>query len=115
MQVESWLMRAAAARPHALAVQTPAASCTYAALLADARVFARALAARGADPGERVAIALPPGLEFASVLHACMLLGAIAVPVDLRMSATERATVTAGTRVLVDEALAAQLDRKSVV
>ena len=33
---------------------------------------------------ERVAIALPPGLDFAVALHACLLAGAAAVPVDLR-------------------------------
>ena len=32
-----------------------------------------------------------PGLEFAQALHACLLLGAVAVPVDLRLSARERA------------------------
>ena len=36
---------------------------------------------RGAS---RVAIALPAGLEFAVALHACLLAGAAAVPVDLR-------------------------------
>ena len=43
--------------------------------------------ARGAARGERVAIALPAGLAFAQALHACLLLGAVAVPVDLRLAA----------------------------
>jgi O-succinylbenzoic acid--CoA ligase len=34
--------------------------------------------------GERVAIALPAGIDFAVALHACFVAGAIAVPVDLR-------------------------------
>ena len=37
-----------------------------------------------ARPGERVPIALPPGLDFAVTLHACLLAGAAAMPVDLR-------------------------------
>ena len=34
--------------------------------------------------GERVAIALPAGGDFAVALHACFVAGAVAVPVDLR-------------------------------
>ncbi len=61
------------------------AAVTYAELLAVASAGAAELAARGAGPGQRVAIALPPGLAFAQALHACLLLGAVAVPVDLRL------------------------------
>ena len=55
----------------------------------------RALRRRRADraragAGTRVAIALPAGLEFAQALHACLLLGAVAVPVDLRLAPAER-------------------------
>ena len=49
-------------------------------LLAAARAGAAQLAARGAGRGERVAIALRAGLDFAQALHACLLLGAVAVP-----------------------------------
>jgi O-succinylbenzoic acid--CoA ligase len=52
-----------------------------------------------------VAIALPAGLDFACALHACLLLGAVAVPVDLRMSAAERAQIAAGSAVLISEPL----------
>ncbi|MCW3069749.1 MAG: 2-succinylbenzoate--CoA ligase, partial [Solirubrobacterales bacterium] len=47
---------------------------------------------------------------FEQALHACLLLGAVAVPVDLRLSAAERAQITAGARVVVDQPLAADLD-----
>ena len=83
MIVEGWLPRAAAARPGGVALQTPDGAVSYAELLADASAGAAELAARGARPGQRVAIALPPGLAFAQALHACLLLGAVAVPVDL--------------------------------
>ncbi|HEV3283024.1 MAG TPA: AMP-binding protein [Solirubrobacteraceae bacterium] len=110
MVVEGWLARAALARPQRVAVQTPAGSWTYAQLLEAARAGAEELHARGARPGERVAIALAPGLEFARALHACMLLGAVAVPVDVRAPASEQARIAAGASVLVDGELSAAGD-----
>jgi O-succinylbenzoic acid--CoA ligase len=105
MVVEAWLARAAAARPGSVALDTPAGSATYAQLLASANAAAGDLATRGVGAGERVAIALPAGLDFAYALHACMLLGAIAVPVDLRLSARERTRVAHGAAVVVEQPL----------
>ncbi len=106
MQIEAWLPRAASATPGRVAVETPGASWTYAELLAAAEAGASELEAAGAGPGDRVAIALPPGLEFAQALHACLLLGAIAVPVDLRLAAEEQARVADGVAVALYEPLA---------
>jgi O-succinylbenzoic acid--CoA ligase len=106
MEVEAWLPRAAAARPEHTALRTPRGDWSYARLHAAARAGAAELAARGATRGERVAIALPAGLEFAQALHACLLLGAVAVPVDLRLSAAERAQIADGAAVHVEEPLA---------
>src|SRR4051812_23410208 len=78
MDVEPWLPRAARRRPQARALGT----LTYSELDERAR---RAAGALGAQPGERVAIALEPGREFAIALHACLLAGAVAVPVDPRL------------------------------
>jgi len=119
MEVEAWLARAARARPAHTAVATPAGEWSYAQLHAAARSGARELAARGATRGARVAIALPAGLELAQSLHACFALGAIAVPVDLRLADGERAQIAEGAAVLVDEPLARagehdDLDRSSV-
>jgi O-succinylbenzoic acid--CoA ligase len=61
---------------------------------------------RGVRPGDRVAIALPAGLDFAYALHACLLLGAAAVPVDLRLRADERNAIEACAAVVVEEPLA---------
>jgi o-succinylbenzoate---CoA ligase len=105
MVVDGWLARAASQRPDGIALQTPQDSCTYAQLHAAARAGAGELAARGAGPGLRVAIALPAGLDFAIALHACLLIGAVAVPIDLRMSAGERAQIAVGSAVLVSEPL----------
>lgn len=75
--MDSWLERAAALRPDRIAVEAPDGALTYAALLDAARQVE-------VEPGERVAIALPPGLDFVVTLHACLLAGAAAMPVDLR-------------------------------
>jgi O-succinylbenzoic acid--CoA ligase len=105
MVVEAWLARAAAARPGSIALDTPAGSATYAQLLASATAAAGDLRTRGVGAGERVAIALPPGLDFARALHACMLLGAVAVPVDLRLAESERELVADGAAVVVEQPL----------
>src|SRR4051812_44353350 len=78
MEVEPWLPRAARIRPQARALGT----LTYAEL--DERVR-RAAGLIGAAPGDRAAIALPPAPEFAIALHACLISGAVAVPVHLRL------------------------------
>jgi o-succinylbenzoate---CoA ligase len=105
MQVEAWLARAARTAPAAIAIETPAASMTYAQLWDAAARAAGELAERGARRGDAVAIALPAGVDFAIALHACLLLGAVAVPLDLRLTAAERARTRAGARVLVDASL----------
>jgi O-succinylbenzoic acid--CoA ligase len=105
MEVDAWLARAAAMRPERTALRTLRGDWSYARLYAAARLAARELSARGVGPGVRVAIALPAGEDFAQVLHACLLLGAVAVPVDLRLSEPERAQIVAGATLLVDEPL----------
>jgi o-succinylbenzoate---CoA ligase len=86
--MEPWLERAAALRPDRTAVEAPDGSLTYARLLARARPAARDL--EGVVP-----IDLPPGLEFAVRLHACLLAGAAALPIDQRLGERERAAVLA--------------------
>jgi O-succinylbenzoic acid--CoA ligase len=111
MVVEGWLARAAATRPHRKAVQTPAGGWSYAELYAAAARGSTQLAVRGVGPGDRVAIALPPGLAFAQALHACLLLGAVAVPIDVRSPAPERAVLAAGATVLLEEPLVSAANR----
>jgi o-succinylbenzoate---CoA ligase len=105
MEVDAWLPRAAAARPRTMALETPGGDWSYAQLHAAARFGAGELLARGARPGDRVAVALPAGLAFVQALHACLLLGAIAVPVDLRLAAGEQQHMLEGARVLISEPL----------
>lgn len=105
--VEAWLERAAAARPRTIAVEEPGRSLTYAELLALARDGQSELRERGVQPGDRVAIALPAGVAFAGALHATLLAGAVAVPVDLRLRGEEREHVVADARTVVGEPLGA--------
>src|SRR3954468_21621121 len=55
-----------------------------AAVLETAAVKARQLAGLGVGEGTRVAVVLPPSLEFAALLHAMPLLGSVMVPVNTR-------------------------------
>ena len=104
MRVESWLERAARRHPERLAV----GATRYAQLARRARGAAAELAARGVRGGDRVGLALPAGEELCIALHGCLLIGAVVVPIDLRLAADERAAVTAGTSLVVDEPLAGE-------
>lgn len=55
-----------------------------AAVLETAATKARQLAGLGVSRGDRVAVALPAGLEFAALLHAMPLIGSVLVPVNTR-------------------------------
>ena len=107
MQVEAWLTRAARTAPTLTALQAPDMQLSYVELERTARAGALELSERGVRAGERVAIALAPGVPFAQALHACFLLGAVAVPIDLRLMPSERERIVAGAAVLVDEPLPA--------
>ncbi|MGZ6644173.1 MAG: AMP-binding protein [Solirubrobacteraceae bacterium] len=98
MLVDAWLPRAAQRHPDRRAVN----DLTYEDLLVRADAIARRLAGRGVRKGDRVAIALPPGDDFCIALHAAFRLGAVAVPVDMRLRAAERAQIAEGAKELVD-------------
>jgi O-succinylbenzoic acid--CoA ligase len=98
-----WLERAAALRPERVALEADGARVTYEELLDRARAVAGSLTANGIRPGDRVAIALPAGIEFAEALHGCLLMGAVAMPVDPRLAERERAAIEATAAAVVDE------------
>lgn len=102
MEVAAWLPRAAAALGERPALVDAGGPVTYASLLEGAR---RAAGALDAGPGERVGLALPAGRAFAEALHGCWLLGAVPVPLDLRLTAAERAAQAAGCVRVVDAPL----------
>jgi O-succinylbenzoic acid--CoA ligase len=98
--MEPWLERAAALRPNRTAVEAPDGTRTYAELLDRASRIAGVV-----TRGERVAIALPPGAAFAEALHGCLLAGAAAMPVDLRLAARERAPLLRSAATVIDAPL----------
>ena len=100
MRQEAWLPRAARPHPDRRAVD----DLTYGELRPRGR-RRRGARRRGAAAGDRVALALAPGLDFVVAFHACLLLGAVAVPVDLRLAERERAVRARGARLTVDAPL----------
>jgi O-succinylbenzoic acid--CoA ligase len=95
--VDSWLPRAAARHPDRRAINR----LTYVQLLGEASSMARRLTGVGVEEGDRVGIELPPGDAFCVALHACLLLGAVAVPIDVRLGVDERLEVARGARFVV--------------
>jgi O-succinylbenzoic acid--CoA ligase len=96
--VDAWLPRAAARHPDRAAIN----ALTYAELERRATRGARRLAARGVGRGDRVGLALPPGEAFCVALHACLLLGAVVVPIDVRLGAEEQLEIARGAATVVD-------------
>ena len=99
--VASWTSAATAKHPDRIAIETPERSLTYGEL--SKATLARVGAIQGA---KRVGIALPPGADFVIALHTCLLAGAAAVPIDLRLNQAERDQRTAGADMVVGEPLA---------
>ena len=50
---------------------------------------------------------LEPGLDFVVALHACLRIGAVATPIDLRLTDAERGAQQSGVTTIVDEPLPA--------
>jgi o-succinylbenzoate---CoA ligase len=96
-----WLLRAAAAHPDRPAVN----DVTYGELEAWARSVAGALRMSGVSQGDPVALALSAGVEFAAALHGCLLAGAVAVPLDLRLARAEREARLARVKLVLEEPL----------
>jgi o-succinylbenzoate---CoA ligase len=90
MLLDNWLAQRAETCPDRVAVIADGLEVTYADLEREATATARRLASRGVRRGATVALELRPGVEHVALLHALMKLGAIAHPLDPRLSATER-------------------------
>ena len=94
-----WLLRAAAAHPDRPAVN----ALDYRELEARARAAAGGLRERGVAQGDRVALTLPSGVEFAVAVHGCLLAGAVAVPIDFRLTPSERELRLASAKLILEE------------
>jgi len=105
-RLEPWLPRAAALRPEHPALIADGEAVTYGELHARALQAAAWLQAKGIEGGERVALALPAGVPFAVALHAILLQGAAAIPIDPRLGPEERAKRTRTASLVVDEPIA---------
>ena len=90
MNLDNWLSQRAATCPDRSALIADGMELTYAELEREATAAARRLAARGARRGATVAVDLEPGIEYVVLLHALMKLGAVAYPVNARLSEAER-------------------------
>jgi o-succinylbenzoate---CoA ligase len=98
--MEPWLERAASVWPGRVAIDSPSGSLTYAELRALACSF-------DAAPDDRVAIALPFGLDFAVAVHACLFRGAVAMPIDGRLPGRERTAQVREAGIVIDAPLRA--------
>jgi o-succinylbenzoate---CoA ligase len=91
-----WIHRASAGHPDRVAIESGERAISYRQLSALAIDGVRELQALGVGAGQRVALDIDDRMEFAIALHACLLHGAVAVPVDPRLSLEERHERTAG-------------------
>jgi o-succinylbenzoate---CoA ligase len=103
-----WLQRAAAMRPERVALVDHGVAVTYAQLRERAWAASVALRELGVAAGDRVALALPAGVDFVVALHGCWYTGAVAVPIDARLRREERAIRAQGAAVIVDRPLFAR-------
>lgn len=102
--MEAWLARAARMTGSRAALVTAGGDLSYDELLGRARAVGGGLLERGVRAGDRVALALASE-ELAVAVHGCLLIGAVAVPIDLRLRETERTARMAGVKLLISEAI----------
>jgi O-succinylbenzoic acid--CoA ligase len=109
--MEAWLARAAREHGDRVALSTSGEEdlsasggedLSYATLYRRALAVGEALVEQGIGPGDRVALALP-SRQLVTAVHGCMLIRAVAVPIDLRLRDAERAARTAGAAVVLEE------------
>lgn len=83
------LLHAAAIAPDADAIVFPGQRASYAMLRDGAVRTARSLLALGVEPGQHVGMLLPNCIDYAECLFAIALIGAVAVPMNVRHKASE--------------------------
>src|SRR4051812_11731895 len=103
--LDDHLVRTARAVPDRVALEWPGASLSYAELLTRADDGAAVLRDRGVGEGDRVALLLGADDAFVEAFWAVQRVGAVAVPVDLRLGEAERAPQVASAAAVVRERL----------
>ncbi len=89
--IAHWIESRAISAPHAPALVGEARRRTYREMAADLRRMAAILRARGIGQGDRVAILAANSVEYLELLFAVAALGAIAVPLNIRLADEELA------------------------
>lgn len=89
MKIEGWLSTAAQAVPDHAALVSAEETLSYGELDERARAAARRLATLGVGRGDRVALCLEPTADYVVLLHGLTKLGAIAAPLDTRLTENE--------------------------
>jgi O-succinylbenzoic acid--CoA ligase len=84
-----WLTFRATMNPDHTAIITEREAMSYAELDAAATAMARSLAARGVGAGDRIAMLLHNCIGAAVLVHATLRLGAVLVPLNVRLGAQE--------------------------
>ena len=89
-----------------VAIETPDARVTYAGLTDLANRTGNALREMGVEPEQRVAMLLPDGVDWAATFFGALRIGAVALPLNTRLAASEWAEMLADSRarVLVTDA-----------
>ena len=91
----------AAADGSRMAIAFPDEELSFAELHAKADGMARALAANGIGPGDRVGIFMPNALEYIQLIFAVSLVGAQLVPINARFKRRELAHVIANSELAI--------------
>lgn len=87
--VPDWLSRRAATSPHRVAVTSGDVTWSFAELDRRSRQTARRLATLGIAAGDRVAVLMTNDLAYPATLHGISKLGAVAVPLNVRLAQAE--------------------------
>ena len=90
--------------PDRVAIEGHERSITYAELSKLAVDGERELQALGVRSGDRVALEIEDRVEFAVAVHACLVAGVAAVPIDLRLMPEERAIRAQGATLTLERA-----------
>jgi acyl-CoA synthetase (AMP-forming)/AMP-acid ligase II len=91
--ISGYILRNAARSPDRLALTDGSRELTYGSLVDRVSRLAHALAKAGFGPSDRLALLAENSIEYVECLLACFWLGAIAVPVNTRLTAHEIAGI----------------------
>jgi O-succinylbenzoic acid--CoA ligase len=86
---EPWIARRARVTPQDLALEFGDRRLAYRELSERAKAVSRELIQAGVRRGDVVALMLPSGVAFVELLHAITLCGAVLLPLNLRLTASE--------------------------